>query len=552
MSFKYTFKRVMTPNHEYPTGRANIINFIRYDHGMDTVENEMREILRRDLPCTWLLQYDALVDGAYVDFLKTHATASHEIGLWFEVNRRHCVDAGVPFRGENYAADHEPDTLNWDHRSRAMMSCGYNRPERIRLIDTMMERFRGIFGSHPKSVAAWYIDSFSLDYLKDRFQIVASANCRDSWGTDGYTFWGAPLHAFYYPSQTNAMAVGETSETQIHLPVFRMLNVDPVDAHDISLCGNGQAVLTLEPAYPDCGGDPKWIENYFDLMGNGRTRPFAYFQVGQENGFEWNRIARGFCAQLDTLVQRRDRGELVVETLADTGRFCLEQWAQTPVGILHGDRSPSGTARRSLWYHSRKYRLGLEYSEDGLFLNSLDLYSKWDQESHFSEPLNTYSSAFGALHAIDSFVFSSCLALCGTHATGEPFDERDCPLRDVRVIVEGDTAVLTYRNSLGVSSCLRFDPDGIEIIREIPEGVTCKETLIYDRFSRFQTLQGIFENQLVFGWRNQSFRVVAENVRRISQFPDDGQVVLMTSSSGTSRLRLGFRTEPPHKPDSPD
>ena len=88
-----------------PIGHANIINFIRYDHGLETIAGEMAEILKRNLPGTWLLQYDALVDGPYVDFLKKNITPEHEVGLWFEINHRHCNDAAVKFRGEKPELD---------------------------------------------------------------------------------------------------------------------------------------------------------------------------------------------------------------------------------------------------------------------------------------------------------------------------------------------------------------------------------------------------------------------------------------------------------------
>jgi len=277
-------------HNQNPLGRANIINFIRFDHGMTTVEGEMQEILSRGLPATWLLQYDALSMGPYVSYLKANMPPNHEVGLWFEVNRKHCQDAGVTFRGEIPAPGNTQDTENWDHHSQAMMSCGYAQKDRIRLIDTMMEKFKAVWGRYPASVCAWYIDSFSLKYLADKYHILASANCKEQWGTDGYSLWGAPVHSFYYPSETNAMAPACSPDKQINVPVFRMLGIDPVNFHDAKIETNGQPVYTLEPAYREGGGNPEWVRRFFDMCLGPTTRPFAYFQVGQENSFPWEQM----------------------------------------------------------------------------------------------------------------------------------------------------------------------------------------------------------------------------------------------------------------------
>ncbi|MBS1454476.1 MAG: hypothetical protein HP002_13945, partial [Lentisphaeria bacterium] len=75
------------------TNIVNIVNFIRAVEPRFREEPDLFEPVRREmelakqhaLPATWLLQYDALVKGPYVDFMKREMPESHEAGCWLEV-----------------------------------------------------------------------------------------------------------------------------------------------------------------------------------------------------------------------------------------------------------------------------------------------------------------------------------------------------------------------------------------------------------------------------------------------------------------------------------
>jgi hypothetical protein len=495
-------------------GRANIINFIRFDHGMTTVEGEMQEILRRNLPATWLLQYDALAAGPYVDYLKANMTADHEVGLWFEVNKRHCDDAGVAFRGEIPDPSNTQDTENWDHHSQAMMSCGYTQKERVKLIDTMMRKFFQVFGKFPASVAAWYIDSYSLHYLGEKYHIAASANCKDQWGTDGYSLWGAPYHAFYYPSKTSAIMAASSPETQTHVPVFRMLGNDPVNMRNTELGANGQPVFTLEPAYPGMGGgSPEWVRNYFDLLLQKNTRPFAYFQVGQENSFNWENMKEAFCFQLDELIRRRDKGELIVETLEQTGRFAQQAFPETPVGILDANINLNGLETKAIWYHSKFYRAQILYSPNSFEIVDLYRYPANEMETYYQETVGTWTSYFMAQPVIDSFLFGSRWHLAGIADDGRPFDERQCPISDVALSLENELPTVTYRNGAGIHSRLTFGCDCIQVDRWCEGKATFNELISFNPQSRWSPVEGTYRNHIVFGWNNYDYRItIKENL----------------------------------------
>jgi len=146
---------------------VTILNFIRYDDYrapeldlFEPVVEQMKVLKKHSLPATWLLQVDAMKLGPYPEFLRKNMPGNHEIGLWFEINRCHCNEAGVKFRGR--------DTVNWEYHSNASLSVGYTQSERIALADTAMDVFKKSFGHYPETVAAWYIYAFTLKHLKDK------------------------------------------------------------------------------------------------------------------------------------------------------------------------------------------------------------------------------------------------------------------------------------------------------------------------------------------------------------------------------------------------
>jgi hypothetical protein len=122
-----------------------------------------------------------------------------------------------------WRGDHE-----WDSAANVGFSPGYTPAERRQLVDVYMADFKAIFGYYPRTVGSWYIDEVTLAYMVERYGIVASCNCKDQIGTDGYTLWGGYWNQAYYPSRLNAYMPAQTQAGQINVPIFRMLGSDPI------------------------------------------------------------------------------------------------------------------------------------------------------------------------------------------------------------------------------------------------------------------------------------------------------------------------------------
>jgi hypothetical protein len=342
----------------------------------------MELILAHRLPATWLLQFDALATGPYVDFLKAHMAADHEVGFWFEMNELLCLASGVEWRGR---AD-----LEWDSRPSVAFTIGYRPEERITLADAAMDKFRAIWGKYPSSVASWNLDSITMSHLTETYGIDAFAVCRDQIATDGFTIWGAPI-AGYFPSRTNCWSPALRRQNQILSPVFRMLGQDPVYYYYDQFPLPGGEVVgqpdTMEPVWTS-GRSANFVKEFLRMISEGPCMGFAYAQMGQENNFGWPAMADAYPLQMNALAQLRDTGSVHVETLGETGRRFKHAFQTTPVqaqvqlGDPFGNTDPSES---SIWYQSRFYRADLHIKGDLPFLRDLTVYSDHNPQPFLTE-----------------------------------------------------------------------------------------------------------------------------------------------------------------------
>ena len=356
----------------------NIVNFIRaIEPRFKTdlllpVQKQMEIILEHNFPATWLLQFDALVSGPFVKYLKEHMAENHEVGFWFEMNEMHCNAAGVNWRGR--------PGYEWDHYPNVAFTIGYTAEERIKLADTAMSEFKRIWSKYPKSVASWNLDAITCAHLVDKYKVDAFAVCRDQIATDGFTIWGAPI-AGYYPSKTNCWSPALDAKNQINAPIFRMLGQDPVYYYKRNYKIPGGKTIsapdTMEPVWPS-GQSETFVKEFFNMIAVEPTGRFAYAQLGQENSFPWPEQEPGYAPQMIAIANLRNKNLVTIETMGDSGRRFKKAFKTTPIQAQvqladsFGNKDPE---ERSVWYQSRFYRANLHF-EGGLpYLRDLTVYS---------------------------------------------------------------------------------------------------------------------------------------------------------------------------------
>jgi len=349
---------------------VNIYNFIRNsDFRLTSSEEVLFDCTRRqidllksvNLPATWALQYDALIQPRYQELLKERLGTNDEIAAWWEIPQPLAEKAGLKWRGR-----HE-----WDPVANVGFSPGYAPEERRRLVDVYMGDFKAIFGYYPRTVGSWFIDEVTLAYMAERYGIVASCNCKDQIGTDFYTLWGGYWNQAYYPSRRNAYMPAQTRAGQIDVPIFRMLGSDPIYQH-----GTTPGLQSLEPVYPESGGSAKWVSWFMNNLIQQPSLAFGYTQAGQENSFGWEAMKTGLTRQVALFAAEARAGRIRVETLEQTGRWFRKQYALTPATSVVALDDWKSENRKTIWYDSRFYRLNVLWDKGTLFIRDLHCFDE--------------------------------------------------------------------------------------------------------------------------------------------------------------------------------
>jgi hypothetical protein len=345
---------------------------------------------------TFLLQYDALMDSRYQNLLMD-LPKDFEIGAWWEIPQPLVEKAGLKWRGR----------YSWDWHANVGFSIGYSPEERIKLVDIYFEDFKTIFGYYPKSVGSWFIDEVSLNYMYEKYGIVASSNCRDQIGTDGYTLWGGYWNQAYYPSKFNSYMPAQNIKNQIPVPIFRMLGSDHLREYDDGIKGESRKQYwTLEPVLKNAGGDSAWVDWYFNDFVTGVSVNYSYVQAGQENSFTWTKMEKGYNHQMTLIAKLRDEKKVKVETLAESGQWFKKNFDLTPptsVSILHKFKNDN---RQTVWFNSRYYRVNLIWENNTLRIRDIHLFDEKLKSVYLVEKNELTTCNYYTLPFIDGNMWS--------------------------------------------------------------------------------------------------------------------------------------------------
>lgn len=186
------------------------------DKTINPLRNQYDLAKEYKVPVTWLLQYDALVDEEILKETKKF-DPSHEIGVFLEVSPDYAQRARVIYH----------HAVPW-FNSRAVFLSGYSQSQRRDLIDKLFSEFKIKYGFYPKSVGAWWIDSYSLNYMKDKYDIKSAMIVADQKTTDNYGVWGQWWGVPYYPSKANILTPASSLSNKLDVLVIQWAQRDPV------------------------------------------------------------------------------------------------------------------------------------------------------------------------------------------------------------------------------------------------------------------------------------------------------------------------------------
>jgi hypothetical protein len=379
---------------------VNIYNFMRNSDFrlkdsenilFDCTQHQIELLKQYNLPATWALQYDALINPRYQKLLKSELGTNDEISAWWEIPRQLAEKAGIHWRGE----------YDWDPAANVGFAPGYTPEERRKLVDVYMADFKSAFGYYPPTVGSWFIDEVTLEYMAEKYGVVASCNCKDQIGTDFYTLWGGYWNQAYYPSRVNSYMPAQTSAGQINIPVFRMLGSDPIYQH-----GTTPGLQSLEPVYSEAGGSPKWVAWFMNNMVSQPSLAFGYTQAGQENSFGWNAMKRGLTNQIAMFAGLAKAGTIRVETLEQSGKWFKKKYPLTPATAVVALDDWKEQGHKTVWYDSRFYRLNVLWDKNGFFIRDIHCFDERIVSPTHENPLRETSLVYETLPIVDWALWS--------------------------------------------------------------------------------------------------------------------------------------------------
>ncbi|MDO8573339.1 MAG: hypothetical protein Q7R77_01175 [Candidatus Daviesbacteria bacterium] len=241
------------------------------DKTVKPAKDQYNLVKEYNFPATWLLQYDVLLDKELLVEINKF-DKNQEKGVFLEISQEFAEQARVIY----------PHSVPW-FNPRAVFLSGYSQSDRRKLIDKLFIEFKLKFGSYPGSVGAWWIDSYSLNYMKEKYGIKSAMIVADQKTTDNYGVWGQWWGVPYYPSKINILTPASNSNNKLDVVIIQWAQRDPLQAW-----GEGPAVSNYSLQANDYirqGKDIKYFSNLTNVYLDCKN-PVGQVTVGLETGIE--------------------------------------------------------------------------------------------------------------------------------------------------------------------------------------------------------------------------------------------------------------------------
>ena len=382
----------------------NIMNFARSyeprnkkaeDNLLKTTKEQLDLVNEYGVDATFLLQYDVIANEEFVKMIKERAGKNIELGFWYEVVEPLTTACGMPYESTR--------GWKWDWFIKPGFPVSYTLPEREVLMDEAMRKFREVFGYYPRTVGSWLLDTHTVNYLTDHYDIDALCYCRDQINTDAYTFVGGYFNQAYYPSRNNYFIPAGSSETQVGVPAFRLLGPDPINNYDYGKyaspeCGRGP--YTMEIVYPrTTGRDPKITDWYYSNLFGNEDLGFSYVQIGQENSFALYDIIDPLRMQIEKALKLDG---VKIEKMCDTGKAFKDKYSLTPATSVCALNSWDTTDCQSVYYDCKSYTANVMYAKGKVFIRAFYLFDDRLEDYYTKTPCSTFDAVYESLPLVDT------------------------------------------------------------------------------------------------------------------------------------------------------
>src|SRR3989344_5084584 len=422
---------------------VNIVNPVRgsefweleKEQPQTVVEGQVEILQKHNLPATFLLRYDALNFEGIIRLLKDRNFL--EKGIFLEITPGLTKEADVEYH----------KSATW-HSAGSVFLTGYRQEDRIKLIDTVFNKFKETFGFYPKSVGAWWIDAYSLDYMQKKYDITSGLIVADQYSTDNYQVWGQYWSAPYYPHKRNALYPAQTLDEKIPVVLTQWATRDPVNGYGKAVEESTYSVQANDYIdFHNLGTD--YFAKLVDIYTKQNLNQVGHLVVGLENSYSWEKYGQEYENQINLLKQKARNGQFRLVTMSEFGSWYKQTFPNlTPTQVIVSD-DPLGTSQKSVWFMNNYYRVGWFSNNEGSVVRDLRQYIDGSEEICLKNACNNLNFATFATRVLDDVTYHQKWLL----------DQGQ--ISDFIVLRSESNATVSYKNAADLDRKLEFLPRDI-------------------------------------------------------------------------------------------
>lgn len=361
---------------------------------MDSFREEWSQIERRDLPATWLVTYDVLTKKDFTNDLKK-LNDKQELGIFLEVTPHFAKAAGVSYN----------QTSSW-HYATSLFLSGYTQENRRKLIDTVFKKFKETFEYYPVSVGGWWVDAYSLDYMKQKYGITGVLGVSDQYDLDNYAVWGTWWSVPYYPSKINAAVPAQSKQNKLDLVTFRWAARDPLNGYNNKTNVRHQPSLYSLQDYETINLPISYFQNLLTTYAvRSEGNRFGQATVGLEGDLSVSNYQNQYSEQLDVVKNLEDQGQVQVTTMKDFSAWYRKSFPHlSPKHTITSSDLLGNTSKRVVWTQTPFYRIGIETEANQTRILDLRYYYNNLEEPYYKEPNKQLNLAINLPFQVDSVI----------------------------------------------------------------------------------------------------------------------------------------------------
>lgn len=359
---------------------------------LDLPRYQYQESTHSAFPNTWLLRYDAVTDATISAFFAglLKADKHQSLAAFLEITPSLTEDANISYPG-------------------GIFFSGYTMGDREKIIDVYMDAFFTRFGFYPKSVSAWHLDSYSLQYLQSKYSVMTAMNHDDQYDFNNNRIWGGYLGSPYFPDKNNSLIPARSLKDRVNLAMVRWGQKDLFDFY-----GGGENVSSSIQMsdYLAAGQSTPYFAKLLNLYSQKSFNEFTHINIGLENDNDLKNYKAEIKKTYQALLKDEDSYNLQFVSLADFGDWFKARYPESsPAYFYQAENTKvaiptvASDPAKVFWYQSPFYRIGFKSNGGRTEIIDFRVYNRNIYEDHFTTPNQSSNLSHEIPAIIDSVKF---------------------------------------------------------------------------------------------------------------------------------------------------